>query len=352
MISRRGRNNRSLDDRRSGRQAIISGHSPRKVKFTSCSGTLPKRTYRPSALASYRLNHSPLTLTLSRRGRGNDINSLKRTYSPIDLFTSSLKKKHVAFTLAEVLIALGIIGVVAAITLPVIISKIEDRQNIAKWKKAYSTVNNAFNKVIAEGIPICQYRAPNTCIDDGSGYLYSAEFITAIKNELNVIDVCGSVSTQKNPLGFKRCGFDGDEFWNGFAGNDVRSKYSPLGVTVSKLGASGALNSYDFGNFAFLLADGTVLNFGGLWSGLTIGVDVNSAVKGPNQVGKDFFLIRIFTKNYGEINYLKPFGAEETQGWNDPSAGSSGCSKDIGRTSTNAAYEAAGAGCSAKYLLE
>lgn len=193
---------------------------------------------------------------------------------------------------------------------------------------------------------------PNTCVDDGSGYLYSAEFISAIKNELNVIDVCGSVSTQKNPLGFKKCGFDGDNIWNGFSGNDVRSKYSPLGVTVSKLGANGTVSCYDFANFAFLLADGTVLNFGGLWSGLTIGVDVNSAVKGPNQVGKDFFLIRIFTKNYGEINYLKPFGAEETQGWNDPSAGSSGCSKDIGKTSASAVYEAAGAGCSAKYLIE
>ena len=44
----------------------------------------------------------------------------KRTYSPINLFSYSLHKKA-AFTLAEVLITLGIIGVVAAMTMPVLI---------------------------------------------------------------------------------------------------------------------------------------------------------------------------------------------------------------------------------------
>ena len=39
----------------------------------------------------------------------HDANFLKRTYSPIHLFTHSLKKRA-AFTLAEVLITLGIIG--------------------------------------------------------------------------------------------------------------------------------------------------------------------------------------------------------------------------------------------------
>ncbi len=45
------------------------------------------------------------------------------THSPIHLFTS----KKLAFTLAEVLITLGIIGVVAALTMPVLISNVQDR---------------------------------------------------------------------------------------------------------------------------------------------------------------------------------------------------------------------------------
>lgn len=49
-----------------------------------------------------------------------------------------------AFTLAEVLITLGIIGVVAAITIPVLIQNYQDKVLISQTKKAYSTFNNMF----------------------------------------------------------------------------------------------------------------------------------------------------------------------------------------------------------------
>lgn len=48
-----------------------------------------------------------------------------------------------AFTLAEVLITLGIIGVVAAITLPTIVKNYKEREFISAWKKVYSDVSNA-----------------------------------------------------------------------------------------------------------------------------------------------------------------------------------------------------------------
>ncbi len=48
-----------------------------------------------------------------------------------------------AFTLAEVLITLGIIGVVAALTMPSIINKSKQMQLIAQAKKTYSTIANA-----------------------------------------------------------------------------------------------------------------------------------------------------------------------------------------------------------------
>ena len=47
------------------------------------------------------------------------------------------------FTLAEVLITLGIIGIVAAMTLPALIQKQHEREFISKWKKFYSDVSNA-----------------------------------------------------------------------------------------------------------------------------------------------------------------------------------------------------------------
>lgn len=53
-------------------------------------------------------------------------------------------KTRFAFTLAEVLIILGIIGVVAALTMPNIIANIENQKNIAVLKKAYSEIQNDF----------------------------------------------------------------------------------------------------------------------------------------------------------------------------------------------------------------
>jgi len=54
------------------------------------------------------------------------------------------------FTLAEVLITLGIIGVVAAMTLPVLIQKHQKKVTVTKLKKAYTTIANAFNMAAAE----------------------------------------------------------------------------------------------------------------------------------------------------------------------------------------------------------
>ena len=48
-----------------------------------------------------------------------------------------------AFTLAEVLITLGIIGVVAAITMPILINNINNRDKITALKKAYSILAQA-----------------------------------------------------------------------------------------------------------------------------------------------------------------------------------------------------------------
>ena len=47
------------------------------------------------------------------------------------------------FTLAEVLITLGIIGVVAAMTLPTLIANYKDKELIEKTKKTYSNIQNA-----------------------------------------------------------------------------------------------------------------------------------------------------------------------------------------------------------------
>ena len=59
---------------------------------------------------------------------------------PVD---TSNNIRRAAFTLAEVLITLGIIGVVAAMTMPVLIQKHKNQVTEARLKKFYSVINQA-----------------------------------------------------------------------------------------------------------------------------------------------------------------------------------------------------------------
>ena len=53
-----------------------------------------------------------------------------------------MKKKH-AFTLAEVLITLGIIGVVASMTIPTLMQKTNDKELVSGTLKMGSVLSNA-----------------------------------------------------------------------------------------------------------------------------------------------------------------------------------------------------------------
>ena len=57
--------------------------------------------------------------------------------------------KKFGFTLAEVLISLGIIGVIAAITLPTFTANIQNQSNASKLSATVSTLENAFSAIIA-----------------------------------------------------------------------------------------------------------------------------------------------------------------------------------------------------------
>lgn len=59
--------------------------------------------------------------------------------------------KYRGFTLAEVLITLGIIGVVAALTISTLISNYVDKSYKVAYKKAFSDVNQAFQMLSSQG---------------------------------------------------------------------------------------------------------------------------------------------------------------------------------------------------------
>lgn len=88
-----------------------------------------------------------------------------------------MKKR--AFTLSEVLITLGIIGVVVAFTFPVLISKYQEQVIISKYKKMYSTLSNAYNLAIAENGSPEQWEVET-----------SIDFLKKLEPYLNVTEKC------------------------------------------------------------------------------------------------------------------------------------------------------------------
>ena len=87
----------------------------------------------------------PLTLTLSHRARENKASLSKGggTEVPEGFPLFFVGKRKAAFTLAEVLITLGIIGIVAAMTLPALIQKNNNRIVETRLQKFYSSINQA-----------------------------------------------------------------------------------------------------------------------------------------------------------------------------------------------------------------
>ncbi len=56
----------------------------------------------------------------------------------------SASRRHVAMTLAEILITLGIVGIIAELTIPTLVTNINKQVNITRWKKTYSTFAQAY----------------------------------------------------------------------------------------------------------------------------------------------------------------------------------------------------------------
>ena len=89
-----------------------------------------------------------LSLLLSRLYKGDKTryNSDITHHNYILRRFMSFNHKKAAFTLAEVLITLGIIGVVAALTMPAVIANYQKQETVSKLKKFYSIMQQAITR--------------------------------------------------------------------------------------------------------------------------------------------------------------------------------------------------------------
>ena len=71
-------------------------------------------------------------------------------------------KRFFAFTLAETLIVMGIIGIVSALTLPNLNSSTGEKEKVAKVKKIYQNLNDAYGRATAIYGPIEEWFLSDT----------------------------------------------------------------------------------------------------------------------------------------------------------------------------------------------
>ena len=117
-----------------------------------------------------------------------------------------MKKRSLAtaFTLAEVLITLGVIGVVAAITMPMLITNINDRANSERHANIAYKITQAMEQMRAHG-KLIQYESTEKFVDELQKYLKitkrcDADHIAECWPTETVIDASGNeynVSTCK-----------------------------------------------------------------------------------------------------------------------------------------------------------
>lgn len=170
------------------------------------------------------------------------------------LYSSASKKRLTsalrfnAFTLAEVLITLGIIGVVAAMTIPILIQNSQEQEYKTAYRKAYSVLSQS----------LLYAKNDNSLV----ALIYSAgttqgaeEDFAALKQSFSVVTDCTASNTSD-------CWASGETF---------RSEVVAAPAFVDKSGVGWKMNRTNAqANAAYILVD-------------------TNGLKKPNQYGKDRF---------------------------------------------------------------
>jgi len=159
-----------------------------------------------------------------------------------------IRRTKQAFTLAEVLLTLAIIGVVAALTIPAVITKVTKDQYVTGLKKAYNTVKTVERAVVQEHGPIENWDVTGATKDNFEKYF---------KEHFDIIKICEDTEKGCWPEASERSLLNGDKW--------------PADFNTSAY-------------YRFITSDGMA------WAYYGTGFDVDvNGLKGPNRVGRDIF---------------------------------------------------------------
>ena len=196
-------------------------------------------------------------------------------------------KNFRGFSLAEVLIVLGVLGIVASMTLPPLIVKYQKQVTVSRLQKFYSVFNQALKM---SEVDHGDYKFWNSSADFG-GILYFNEYW---KPYLSILNICRTG---------KDCGYNSNTPWK-----DIKNK-STVGTAIIE----------DDGRIAFYLSDGIFilmlfyLNDEANNTKREVPsflVDINGS-KRPNRVGQDLFYFERVSQ--GETKGIMPTGYNKTK---------------------------------------
>ena len=173
-------------------------------------------------------------------------------------------KKQAAFTLAEVLITLGIIGVVAAMTIPTLTKNYQRRVLKTRFLQSYNIASHAMLKTkqeLGENL-----MSVYTVYESGRGYYKASEFMNTF---------------------LKYCNYTGTIMPNYYMSNYNNTKtYS----TADNIGG-------DYPTPRYLLRNGSSINVLVNNFAIWVYIDTNGPTQKPNRYGYDIFTFKLTKKD-------------------------------------------------------
>ena len=199
---------------------------------------------------------------------------------------SRLAAKRVAFTLAEVLITLGIIGVVAAVTLPTLVANYQKTVWVNQLKKTYTTLNEGFKQMAAS---------------EGCTTLRCADIIE--DSPITKFDFTKAKTKEKLVKTFKL-----ENVYVGATPSNSIYNYKINYLSDDESTFSEAFLGVDESGLVGTTSSGEIISFYDEADGSIMFVDING-LKSPNTVGRDIFAFAVF--DFNDTVMVTPYGSKK-----------------------------------------
>ena len=212
-----------------------------------------------------------------------------------DIEILSTFRKALAFTLAEILIVMGIIGVVSALTIPNLNSSTADKEKVAKVKKIYQNLEEAQERAVATYGPMKTWFVSDTSKKVATNKYADRimEFMKVSKDCKQSVSGCFQNKNYKDSDNTDHGGgpnvWPDDRKFNLADGASISLSIEPVGANACKRADDGT-------------------KFGESNRCGSLSVDIDGGLKGKNAYGIDFFQFVITTDG------IHPAGIENSNG--------------------------------------